>query len=175
MKTCPQCKSIVPISVTMCPDCQFDFPPPQKQKIDDKPSEKSVLSDVKDVVLERYEVKEIIYSVHVKRNADPHTPRTMRVSYVIGNTMEFSEWVCVEHENFAREKAVKWWQERTTLEMPYTAEAAVELANQGYLAFAEKIIIKNDGSKFPQIVDYELCGIPSMESIPVFNDEDVPF
>jgi DNA repair protein RadD len=175
MKTCPQCRTIMVATSTMCPDCGFEFKAPEvKKKIDSESSDKSILSEVKDVVLERYDVKEVVYTVHTKRN-EPYAPRTMRVTYVIGDVLSFSEWICVEHDGFAREKAVRWWYARSSLPMPTNADEAVKLANDGHLAFSEKIVVKNDGSKFPSIVDYELGEIPIKELLVVTEDDDVPF
>ena len=48
------------------------------------------------------------YAVHEKRDAAPDAPRTLRVEYKIGFNEYVSEWVCFEHDGFARQKAESW-------------------------------------------------------------------
>ena len=57
-----------------------------------------------------YEVRDIIYRVHTKRGAPPEAPRTMRVDYRLGLDHWQSEFICVEHDGYARQKAVAWWR-----------------------------------------------------------------
>jgi len=52
-----------------------------------------------------YEVFDVRYSVHTKRDAPPDAPKTMRVEYRIGQFTSVSEWVCFEHGGYARWKA----------------------------------------------------------------------
>jgi DNA repair protein RadD len=56
-----------------------------------------------------------------------------------------SEWVCVEHDGYARKKAVRWWRERSIAEMPDTAEDAVDLARRGALAAPSALVARKDG------------------------------
>ena len=47
----------------------------------------------------------------------------------ISNITEvISEWACIEHEGFARRKAVIWWMARTTNPCPPTIDEALEVA-----------------------------------------------
>lgn len=102
-----------------------------------------------------YNVLRVVYSVHTKRDAPPYAPQTMRVRYYYTVNDYVSEWICFEHVGFAREKAVRWWQQRTSAPIPYLAADAVLLANEGVLAEPTKIKVrkyKND--PFPRIVAY---------------------
>ena len=67
---------------------------------------------------EHYDVHNVYYEPHVKRNAEPGTPRTMRVDYEVAPTQYKSEWVCPEHTGYARSKFERWWRERACPDCP---------------------------------------------------------
>jgi len=122
-------------------------------------------------------VFDVLYSVHVKRNAPPDAPRTMRVSYRIGFHQWVSEWICFEHDGYARWKAGKWWQARSPDPVPDSAEQAVALAEAGALAHTEKIVVRTvAGEEYERIVGYTLG--PKPEPVPLDREGDldeVPF
>jgi hypothetical protein len=105
--------------------------------------------------VERLEVKSITYRIWEKRS-DPEAPRTMRVDYHIDLREHVSEWVCVEHDGFAGEKAYRWWATRSTSPMPNTADEAVRIARQGALTMPSAVTVKREPNKFDRIVSYEL-------------------
>jgi DNA repair protein RadD len=135
------------IGTRECPECGFAFPCEPTERHDGQADDAPILSEP-----ETFYVEEIGYSVHVKRKALPNTPRTMRVDYECqredgGNLSHevVSEWVCFEHEGFARKKAVRWWRQRSIAEVPDTAEDAVDLARRGALAGASTLVARKDG------------------------------
>ena len=141
-----------------------------------------ILSD--QVARTEHEVTEIFYSAHVKRDAPPDAPRTMRVDYRVGFNQYVSEWICVEHEGYARQKAVQWWRQRSSEPVPDSAEAAVELAEMGALAPTLAItVMQKPGEKYERIVGYRLGERPprleSEEGLPdyapVVDGDSVPF
>ena len=111
---------------------------------------------------ERFDVKEIYYSVHLKRGAAPDAPRSMRVDYVINFRTTFSEWICFEHTGFARNKAEAWWCERVKdlgeFNIPDNSEDAVNAAAE-YGALREPVAItvirRQTERDFDRIVGYE--------------------
>ena len=120
----------------------------------------------------RWEITDVYYAEHVKRGADDDAPRTMRVTYVSGVQTVCQEWVCVEHEGFAKNKANDWWAQRCKLPMPTTAAEAAELGNIGAIAAPVAIhTIKVPGEKFTNIVKYELAPIPDPEQMEMVEDE----
>ena len=72
----------------------------------------------------------------------------MRVDYKVNFNTYISEWVCVEHppQSYARRKAEQWWQQRSDVPVPETAEEAVHLADCGVLAPARKITVSRKAS-----------------------------
>jgi DNA repair protein RadD len=101
----------------------------------------------------------------------------MRVDYRLGLNHWQSEFICVEHDGYARQKAVGWWRRRSPDPVPDTAERAVELAEAGALAPTEAITVRSiAGEKYDRIVGYRLGPMPEpVFHEPSFDDEEVPF
>ncbi len=173
-KECPECQSVIAAGYASCPDCGFVFPPPDRNQHDPQASEEGVLSgEVTDV---EHDVLDIQYFVHTKRDAKQDDPQTMRVEYRTGLDCWVNEWVCLEHTGFARRKAEKWWRERSPDPIPDTADRAVDIANAGGVAYAEKITVRTiSGDPFPRIIRHELGAKPEALTSSIFDLEEVPF
>lgn len=69
--------------------------------------------------IETFRVDKVIYHPH-KHRGDEHKlpddptrrPPSIRVSYYCGLRM-FEEWICLEHQGYARKKARDWWRQRS--------------------------------------------------------------
>ena len=131
-KECPECHSVIAAAYATCPDCGYEFPPPERPTHDATATQASILSG--QVTNTSYAVSDVYYSVHTKRGAGEDAPKTMRVDYKVGWHEYKSEWVCFEHSGYARQKAIAWWQRRSPDPVPPTVERAVELAQCGALA-----------------------------------------
>jgi len=176
-KECPECHSLIAAGYSACPDCGYEFPAREKANHDATASTEGVLSD--QVVNEKYPVRDVTYSVHTKRGADDDAPKTMRVDYRIGLARWVSEWVCFEHEGYARWKAEQWWQARSSDPIPDTAQRAVDIANGGGVCWTEAITVRSvPGEPFDRIVDYELSAKPELaplEEALDYDDSEIPF
>jgi DNA repair protein RadD len=105
----------------------------------------------------------VTVSVHTKRGAGDDAPKSLRVDYKVGWHRWKSEWVCLEHDGFARQKAVAWWTKRSREPVPATAAEAVEIANAGGLAPTKSITVRSvSGEDYDRITDYELGPIPEL-------------
>ncbi len=167
-KECPNCQALIAAGYARCPDCGYEFPPPQRTRHDAKASEAGILSG--QVTTTVYRVHDVFYSVHQKRGAPENAPRTMRVDYRVGWHEYKSEWVCFEHTGYARQKAVAWWKQRSHEPVPDSAEEAVGLARAGRLAPTHAITVRSvTGEEFDQIIGYELGDIP-----PPVDETDLP-
>ncbi len=177
VKECPECLSVIAAGYTRCPDCGYEFPPPERSKHEAKASEAGILSG--QVTTEKHAVQDVFYSVHIKRGAGSDAPRTMRVDYKIGWHRYQSEWVCFEHDGYARQKAVAWWKKRSRASVPTTVQEAVDIANNGGLALTTSITVRSvSGEEFPRIVDCELGPIPECDDaddVEALNDVAVDF
>lgn len=175
LKECPICQSMILAGYATCPHCGYTFPPPDKQKHEAQATEASILSAGAND--EQYEVLDIFYRVHRKKDSGPNAPKSMRVDYQLGLNHWQSEFICFEHTGYARQKAEAWWQQRSPDPVPDTAEAAVTLANAGSLRVTHAITVRSvPGERFDRIVKYDLGGVPETEPEPAFSgDDDVPF
>lgn len=149
IKECPQCLTIVFAGVRICPDCGFPFPEPEL-KIEDTSGSAPVLST--QTIIEEYQVTSVAYWLHEKakhKDEENKKPPTLRVDYYCGYQHKYSEWVCIQHVGFARQKAEKWWRARCTAPMPATVEEAVYVARK----FPNPTAIRvRKGGKFDEVV-----------------------
>ena len=158
-KECPQCQAVVHAAYATCPECGYEFPPPERQQHDRQASTAGILSG--EVTEIEYPVSDVYYSVHVKRGAPDDHPRTMRVDYRVGFTDYRSEWVCFEHAGYARAKAEAWWRQRSNEPFPQTAERAVAICEAGGVAATLAVTIRSvTGEKYDRIVNYQLGAVP---------------
>jgi len=179
-KECPKCHSVIAAAYSVCPDCGYEFPPPERQKHEATATEAGILSG--QVTLTTHSVSETYYSVHTKRGASEDDPKTMRVDYRVGWHDYKSEWVCFEHTGFARQKAIAWWKRRSPDPVPDTAERAVEISEGGGVAAAKTITVRSvAGEPYERIVDYDLGPMPEPVPAEVLDfyeespDDEIPF
>ena len=178
-KKCPECYALIHAAYRKCPECGYAFPPSNKTNLTGGASGEGILSG--EVSFEEYEVQNVSYEVHKKKNAGDDAPRSMKVTYDISFYKQISEWVCPEHTGYARNKFERWWRDRASdgCVVPSTAADAVFLANEGALAEPETIRVRYvSGEKFGQIVGYKLKAKPqslSEEKEDIGTYTDIPF
>lgn len=174
-KECPSCRALIAPAYSNCPQCGHAFPPPERKKHESQASKAGVLSgQVTDC---EYEVRDIAYSVHTKKDADESAPKTLRVDYRLGLDYWVSEWICIEHTGWARRKAEQWWKARSPDPVPETAQEAADLANNGALAHTEFVTVRSvAGEKFERIHSSKLGPKPEPSLLHAAIDlDDVPF
>jgi DNA repair protein RadD len=176
-KECPSCQAVIAAGFTTCPQCGYVFPPPERQQHDPKASEAGILSG--QVSTTKLQVEDVYYGIHTKRGASEDAPRTLRVDYRVGWHEYKSEWVCFEHEGYARQKAIAWWRKRSPDPVPDSVERAIEIINGGGLATTLAIKVRSvAGDPYERIIDYELGPMP--EGVPAsehseFDPDEIPF
>jgi DNA repair protein RadD len=139
-----------------------------------------------------YVVESVDWHRHEKKK-DADAPPSVCISYTCypeergpGNLSStvVREWVCFEHEGFARQKAVGWWQTRSIQPEPDTVAGALDLLRRGACRQAARLWVVPEG-RWQKIVRVEFNDeIPGeLDTIPEpaatgggENDEDwVPF
>lgn len=176
-RKCQECLTVVLACYSRCPECGYTFPVMAPH--DAFASSDGLISG--EVSYEEVEVRNVYYSVHIKRGASENTPKTMRIDYEINFQRTESEWVCPEHTGYAYEKFTKWWAIMApTCELPCTASEAVRLANAGAVQQVTRIKIKKvSGEKFTRIVGYHTEEPKVVENLPFVLDDDeddeIPF
>jgi DNA repair protein RadD len=199
-KQCPGCGEEVAGNTRQC-ECGFIFPANHEEVS----SREAVLSAPK-----RWKVLKMSMSRWRKRQADGDKPDTLRVDYQVVPVEEegmlteqtISEWVCLEHEGFAGDKAVKWWERHTNAgaedsEQASMIDKAIDLFTRGAFAKVLEITTVRDGrwdkitarelGPRPQFWDYppQPVGVDEWgqpiyeEELPVISssveEEDLPF
>lgn len=181
-KECPKCRALLPLSVMLCPECGFQFPPKErlKREHEEKAAQAAILSG--EVSVESYDVSHTDYQIWEKRGAPPGSPRTVRVTYWLDMLRSYSEWLCPEHTGYARGKFEKWWREHAHSDcpMPRSAEDVVEFQFMGQVRDTKRITVRTvSGQKYPEIVGHEVGDFP--EPMRTEDDEcaedydDIPF
>ncbi len=148
VKECPQCQSIIFAGLRVCPDCgqEFEF---LGATIEATASSDALLSSQRAAQPPEWvNVSDVSYSRHAK----PGKPVSLKVRYRCGMTWH-AEWICIEHEGYARSKAVAWWVKRDTSgSVPDTVDEALEVADA--LSKPSRIQVKPDG-QYVRIVGYD--------------------
>ena len=149
VKKCPECQSLVPTGLKACPDCGYVWPL-RAVSVDETPSVANPMGSRAD----RYPVEITSYARHEKR--DRSGPPSMRVTYRTGIVSSYSEWICFEHQGYARDKARKWWRDRGgDSPVPTTVDEALERAYME-LWSPHWVTIKDergsDGRSWPRVV-----------------------
>jgi DNA repair protein RadD len=137
-KECPDCLEIVPRTCDVCPDCGARLPRAERGAGHEaKPYEGSIISEPE-------EVESVSYTRHEKVKAPGETSVTLRVSYVCG-MQQVSEFICLEHTGFAREKAVAWWKARSDVPAPRSVDEALEIIYTKGIREPRKLVLEADG------------------------------
>lgn len=176
-KECPECQAVIAAGFAKCPQCGYEFPPPERQKHEAKASEAGVLSG--QVTTTKYAVQDVFYSVHTKRGASDDAPKTLRVEYQVGWHQYQSEWICFEHTGYARDKAIAWWRQRSPDPVPSTAQEAVDIIQGGGLAPTLEITVRAvAGEPYERVVGYSLGPMPEALSAAEpgnYDSDEIPF
>lgn len=90
-------------------------------------------------------------SITIDRHEKEGSPPMMKVSYYCGYK-SFSEFICIEHTNFAGRKARTWWKARTDVEMPATTAEAINMADK--VLAAPTHIRLHMNKKYPEILAF---------------------
>jgi len=171
-KKCPMCLALIACGYAVCPDCGYEFPPPERQVHDSEASNAGILSE--QITIDDVPVKAITYRYHTKRGAPPEHPKTMCVAYAIGLGSEVCEWVCFDHEGFARRKAEGWWRKRSNAPVPESVTEAIALADAGALCQTEAVVIRSiAGEEYSTIIGYSLGPKPPWRE-PGWDEPDEP-
>jgi DNA repair protein RadD len=140
-KVCPSCQTILPAAVRQCNVCSFLFPSPEASH-DPTAAALPILSSA---IPDWVDVESVSYARHDK----PGKPPSLKVSYHCG-LLRHQEWVCLEHEGYAQEKAVRWWQKRSG-DNPAPATVDEALARSHELRQPTQIAVRFKG-RFAEVI-----------------------
>lgn len=193
VKTCPQCDTHNHTTAKFCQNCKYEFPPPQT-KLEEVASSSELMrkkgskkaEKPEDDGIPQVDVFKVDYT-HYARHAPVGKPPMMRVTYTCGLRM-FSEFICIQHDGYARKKAVDWWKVRMpNSQCPTDTDEALE-ASVHFMSPSHIRVWHN--KPYPQIMDYcwdyTAFGTqePGADDVPLgrgpsaqqaFDDDDIPF
>ena len=121
-KKCPNCQSFVATAVLQCPECGYEWPP-REITHDERPAEAVAIAGLEPKQIETYDVTGVEYRRHQKQGK---VVPVLRVTYRAGDFGEFNEWICLEHEGYAGERAARWWLSRAQAPVPGLVTEAIE-------------------------------------------------
>lgn len=156
-RVCSACQTIAPTIARVCPGCGVEFPPPPPAKLFPGAVGAPALS-LEPEPPQWQPVTSVEYERWVPRQEGKRD--TLRVTYLYHYRPVASEWICVEHEGFARTKAEDWWRRRHP-DAPLPATIDDALARTAELATPLEIALQRDG-KWDRVVDYRFTATPSL-------------
>lgn len=145
VKACPSCGTYVHAAVRECSECGHEFPKPEP-KIEARPTTSPIMSAPADTWL-------AVGSVRVARHQKLGSPDSLIVTYDAGYTTH-REWVCFEHQGYARDRAVQWWLRRAPgTKVPRTVGEALSRMNE--VSHAQEIIVRpsRSNARYMEIVN----------------------
>jgi len=140
-KECPSCNSLVGLSTLVCPHCNHEWPRNERDKHEGQADGTS--SVMRSAPPKWLTVLDISFNQHP---AKPDKPPTLRVEYQCG-IAQHAEWVCPEHEGFARQKAEDWWK-RMGGQMPVPGTVKEALSRTDELDWPREICVRPEGRFF---------------------------
>lgn len=145
VKICEKCREPNPVFAKVCENCQHEFPRVERSVNHEKVAyDGAILSS--DIRPETKRVSRVIYSRHKKRGGQD----SMKVTYYSGLKEVACEWVCIEHQGYAHNKARSWWKKMHGDDMPATIAEALQ--KQPTIPYA--VWVKKNG-KYMEIIGYE--------------------
>lgn len=149
MKVCEECSSYVSATTKVCPHCQHAFP--EDYKYSRSSSGKSLVVRGKFIAalptVGRHDVKEVVVMKHNKVGKPP----SLRVSYYCTDYKKFDQYVCLEHEGFAQQKARRWWFLHKGKRAPMSVDDALRYIQGGEIMFPSWIEVQT-GGQYPEIL-----------------------
>lgn len=176
MMQCPQCQFEQQVGNMWCEGCNY--------RLSDGDFEHDAEADQNAEVLSRSGESFVVEGMTWCRWPGKNGKRdTMRLEYHTGmmRPRSVSVWMCVEHEGWARSKAMSHWSQHCRYELPETIDEALYLAGGGMLRVPTQVFCQRDG-KYWQIVGLEFeSDMPTIddwrEPDPqnIEEDEEIPF
>jgi len=103
---CDDCGAQVrPASLLECPECG-SLMREAEEKAAREASNAAIMRSQLEAKIVTYDVTNVTYREHIgKQSGNP----CMRVDYWAGLKIIGTEWICFNHQGFAKEKALQWW------------------------------------------------------------------
>lgn len=151
VKICPTCGTYNHCKASICSSCGNEFPPAENDLRQQASQAQLIAGAPDEPIVSDFTVENVVYEINRKKDK----PNSLKVSYICCNGLrQFSEYICVAHGGFATVNAKRWWQRRTTVPFPETADHAI-LAT-AFLAKPVKIKV-HVNLDHPKVLDHEFA------------------
>ena len=149
-KACPQCGAHCATVTVACAHCGYLFQFDEHQKHEAHAHAGPILSTDAAPIIEVHAVHDIEYQPWPGKHGNPPT---LRVDYRGPFMRIASEWVCFEHQGYARSKAVTWWALRSPqTTVPTSVAEAMKRTAELRSPSAVRV---NTKPKYPEVVGYD--------------------
>jgi DNA repair protein RadD len=167
MFVCAKCDESFPRPLKTCPACGWDIPPREIERLEKQDeverrmheaeaSHKAILSGEPQI----YQVHSVSIGPHNK----PGAPTSLKVRYRVilskGTAIDrcglswYNEWICLDHEGYARHKAADWSRARFGGDVPSVADALNDMFLAQRLSEWTKTITVIREGKHMRIIGY---------------------
>lgn len=162
---CAECREVFSKAVRVCPACGWEIPKIEMEPVACEERERTMhgtKAAARSIISEPEAFTPDHVTVHRHKKAGK--PDSLRVTYWMGPT-SFTEWICLDHEGFAQQKAKSWWRRRFGDPIPTVDEAMQNmLLGAEILAATKEIIVEYQDGR-ATITRHKL-----LTDRPVFND-----
>lgn len=151
-KMCPSCRDVIPGHRPTCPSCGYVFPvEPRELKHGREYADRDIIGSIRTEDVDR-----VVYEPHYKAMR----PVSLKVTYCCGYR-EYHEWICVEHDGYAGEKAARWLAARGVR----AATVDEVIAQKDRLLIPKQIVVDTE-EKYPRILAHrDLTALPPLEDV----------
>ena len=112
-KICKQCLAEIPSACRICPECDFEMLPPENaRKANAQASKLEIISSKPKPEPMEQKITRVEWTDYTAKKSGK---RMLRVDYHGPSGSSdwhpiATDWVCVEHDGYARQKAEEWWR-----------------------------------------------------------------
>lgn len=150
-KCCPDCRELNATAAAECSACGYAFPCGARAP---KHSPTADHAPVMGGATNWLPVTGVSCSLHTKFS-NPGAPPSLRIDYLCGLS-PYSEYICLEHAGYARERAERWWFAMGgRAPVPETVDEA--LSRIGELSPIQAIMVARDGQYWNVIAHRLRC------------------
>lgn len=158
VRPCPQCGTYNHISLKVCEECSFEFPPPERLR--ETAGESPLVINLRDLpppVVREPKVVPVHRMLLMRHSGKKGKLDTLRVDYFSGFN-RYSDWLGFEHPpgTFPRKKAEQWWHSHGGHgAAPVNIDEVV--AAHGYLRrpYWLQVLV---GGDYPEVKQYDFVG-----------------
>lgn len=128
-------------------------------------------NDDEGLTTEEYSLLRIKFEENVPRE-EGKLP-TLKVTYWVNGLAPFKEWLCPQHQGFARERFVDWWDAKTSCPIPSDVATAKRYIDAGALSTPKKIkVTRKPADKFPRIEWLDFTRVENFDPAACLTSDD---